>query len=117
MGPAVGDYGLDLQGFAAEDLGRVFELTEVDRIPQAIYQVQPGYPYEMSRQGLGGEVRIRFVCDEEGRVRNPRVVSSTRREFERPAVEALRQWRFEPGIKNGVKVKVNMEQPMKFTPP
>lgn len=114
MGPAVGDFGLNLQGFAAEDLDRIFELTEIDRAPQAIYTVAPNYPFALSRAGIEGRVYIRFVCDKEGRVQDPRIRSSTRMEFERPALEAIRQWRFEPGIKSGVRVKVNMELPLSF---
>lgn len=115
MGPAVGDFGLNLTGFAAEDLDRIFELTEIDRAPQPIYQVAPNYPFAMSRAGIEGRVYIRFVCDKEGRVINPRVRSATRMEFEKPAIDAIRQWRFEPGIKNGVRVAVNMELPLSFT--
>jgi protein TonB len=115
MGPAVGDFGLNLAGFAAEDLDRIFELTEIDRVPQPIYQVAPQYPFALSRAGVEGRVYIRFVCDKEGRVQNPRVRSSTRMEFEKPALDAIRQWRFEPGIKSGVRVAVNMELPLSFT--
>lgn len=115
MGSAVGDFSLNLQGFAAEDLDRIFELTEIDRVPQAIYQAQPAYPFAMMRAGIEGTVRIRFVCDKDGRVVNPRVVRATRMEFEKPALDAIRQWRFEPGIKSGVRVAVNMELPVSFT--
>lgn len=115
MGSAVGDFSLNLTGFAAEDLDRIFELTEIDRVPQPIYQAQPAYPFAMSRAGVEGRVYIRFVCDKEGRVINPRVRQSTRMEFEKPALDAIRQWRFEPGIKNGVRVAVNMELPISFT--
>jgi protein TonB len=114
MGSAVGDFSLNLAGFAAEDLDRIFELTEIDRVPQPIYQAQPAYPFAMSRAGIEGRVYIRFVCDKEGRVLNPRVRTSTRMEFEKPALDAIRQWRFEPGIKNGVRVAVNMELPITF---
>lgn len=114
MGSAVGDFSLNLQGFAAEDLDRIFELTEIDRVPQPIYQAQPAYPFAMSRAGIEGRVYIRFVCDKEGRVVNPRVRTSTRMEFEKPALDAIRQWRFEAGIKNGVRVAVNMELPVSF---
>ena len=114
MGTAVGDFGLDLQAFAAEDLDRIFDLAEVDRIPQAVYQSSPQYPYDMLRQGVQGEVRIGFVCTKDGRTQDVRVISSTRFEFERPALDAVRQWRFEPGVKNGQRVAVRMEVPIPF---
>jgi len=115
MGPAVGDFGLNLQGFAAEDLDRIFELTEIDRIPQVIYQVSPVYPFSLSRAGVEGRVYVRFVLDKNGRVQSARIRSSTRMEFEKPALDAIKQWRFEPGVKSGVRVAVNMELPLSFT--
>lgn len=114
-GVGVGDFSLNLAGFAAEDLDRIFELTEIDRAPEPIYRVEPQYPFALSRAGVEGRVVLRFVVDKEGRVQNPRIRSSTRMEFEKPAMDAIRQWRFEPGIKNGVRVSVNIEQPLSFT--
>jgi protein TonB len=114
-GAAVGDFNLNLQGMAADDLERIFEMTEIDRVPQAIYQVAPQYPFQLSRAGIEGRVQLIFIVDRDGRVVNPRVLSSTRSEFERPALDAIRQWRFEPGVKNGVRVQVRMLLPLSFT--
>jgi protein TonB len=115
MGSAVGDFSLNLAGFAAEDLDRIFELTELDRRPQQIHAVAPVYPHVMQRAGVEGRVIVRFVCDKDGRVQNARVRNSSRMEFEKPALDAIRQWRFEPGVKSGVRVAVNMELPLSFT--
>jgi protein TonB len=114
MGSAVGDFSLNLANFAAEDLDRIFELTELDRRPQAIYREAPVYPFTMSRAGIEAKVIIRFVCDKDGKVVDPRVIRSPRMEFEKPALDAIRKWRFEPGIKNGTRVATRMELPLDF---
>ena len=115
MGSAVGDFSLNLAGFAAEDLDRIFELAELDRRPQLIYSPQPDYPFTMNRAGIEGRVTIRFVCDKDGRVTNARIIKSPRVEFEKNALDAIRKWKFEPGIKNGTPVAVNMEQTITFS--
>ena len=35
--------------------------------------------------------------------------------LERPAIEAVRQWKFEPGTRNGEKVAFKMRVPITFT--
>jgi protein TonB len=47
---------------------------------------------------------------------NPRVEKSSHPEFEAPAVEALRQWKFEPAIKAGKRVSCRMRVPIRFQP-
>jgi protein TonB len=116
MGDATagGDFSLDFQVHAMEELEIIFELSEVDRIPQPIFRVAPLYPYEMKQKGINGYVSILFICDTQGRVKNVRVKSSSHREFEQEAVDALRQWKFEPGTKDGQPVNVRMLVPFKF---
>jgi protein TonB len=47
-------------------------------------------------------------------VRNPQVEKSTNPAFERPALDAVRQWKFEPGTRNGQRVEFKMRQPITF---
>lgn len=101
MGDATagGDFSMDFQVSAMEELEIVFELSEIDRIPQAIYRVAPAYPYEMKTAGITADVSLLFVCDTQGRVKRVQVKSSSHREFEQNAINALQQWKFEPGMK------------------
>src|SRR5262249_44382328 len=48
-----------------------------------------------------GTVRVVFVVDREGHVVNPQVESSTDPAFEKPALDAVKQWRFEAGTRRG----------------
>jgi len=114
-GTAFGDFSINFGALAAEDLSRIFELTEIDRAPMAIYQVEPIYPFTLSRSGVEGKATLRFVVTPRGNVTNIIVVSSSRMEFERPSIQAAEKWRFEPGVKAGTKVSVRMEQTFTFT--
>ncbi|HUG10071.1 MAG TPA: TonB family protein [Opitutaceae bacterium] len=113
-GAGFADLSLNFGDLAAEDLSRIFELAELDRAPVPIFQPKPIYPYQLNRERIGGEVRLRFVVSPQGTVRDITVVSSSRFEFERSAKEALAKWRFEPGVKHNTRVSVRMEQPIPF---
>ena len=47
---------------------------------------------------------------------NPRVEKSNHPAFEKPALEAIRQWKFEPALRGGAPVACNMRQPFRFPP-
>ncbi|HXA79864.1 MAG TPA: TonB family protein, partial [Opitutaceae bacterium] len=89
-------------------------LAAQDVLPRVLYQENPVYPVAMRRAGMRGDVRVRFVLDTEGRVRNPFVISSTNPGFNQSAIDAVLKWRFEPGIKKGVPVNTRMEVPIVF---
>ena len=61
-----------------------------------------------------GTVKVVFVVDEEGRVQYPLVSSSSDPVFEQAALEAVRQWRFEPGRRDGKPVATRMRVPLTF---
>lgn len=118
MGDATGggDFSMDFQVHVMEELELIFELSEIDRIPQVIYRVAPVYPYELKNAGVSGSVSLMFICDTKGHVKNIKVRSSSHRAFLEPTIRALRGWRFEPGIKDGIPVNVRMVAPFQFNP-
>jgi protein TonB len=59
--------------------------------------VPPEYPKDALKRGLGGEVRVRFTLDADGRVKSAEVVNaSPAGVFDRAALDAVRRWRFKP---------------------
>jgi protein TonB len=116
-GSASGDFGVvaGLEAFNALDELAVFELSELDRHPVPIQRIAPVYPYEAKQQQLTGWVRLLFVVDEAGATRNIRVDGSSSRLFEGPAQDALRSWRFTPGMKDGRAVRTRMLLPFVFS--
>ena len=100
---------------AAKTMGQVFNLADLDQKPVARNRVPPNYPFDLKRQGITGEVVVGFICDSNGDVRDPYIISSTQREFEGPALQAIQKWKFRPGKKGGKAVNSRMSQPFNFS--
>jgi protein TonB len=80
---------------------RVFDVSELKQKPTPRAQVSPRYPFDLKNAGIVGEVVVEFIVDPEGRVHNAVVVSSTHRGFDTAALQAIAQWRFNPGRQDG----------------
>ena len=91
-----------------------FDVSELGTKPEAVSQVPPVYPAELRKAKIEGSVTLVFVLNENGRVEEARVENSSRPEFERPALEAIRKWRFRPGMKDGQAVRTYIRIPMRF---
>jgi protein TonB len=99
---------------ATEIQDEVFTVAELEKRPEAVSQVAPVYPAELRKAKVEGVVTLVFVLDETGRVDEPRIENSSRPEFERPALDAIRKWRFSPGMKDGQAVRTYVRLPMRF---
>ncbi|WP_282176505.1 energy transducer TonB [Vibrio nereis] len=67
-----------------------------------IHRVEPRYPYKASQRRIEGYVVIRFNIDEKGRPVDLEVIEAKpKRLFEREAVKALKQWRYQPMLEQG----------------
>lgn len=75
--------------------------------PRPIYQVQPQYTEEAKVAKIQGSVQLRVVIDEQGRTEDIQVAMSLDPGLDEQAVEAVRQWQFAPGTKDGVAVPVS----------
>ena len=95
-------------------LEEVFSLADLDQRPRAIFQTPPRYPAELRRRGVAGTVTVVFTVDATGRVVAPKVERATDPAFESPALEAVRQWRFDPGTRKGQPVQFRMRVPITF---
>ncbi|MBP7140648.1 MAG: TonB family protein [Opitutaceae bacterium] len=91
------------------------ETEGIDIPPKVIMQVKPVYPLAMRISGMRAEVVLDFVVDIEGRVVHAGVVRSSNPLFDEAAIEAVRKWRFRPGIKNGRPVNTRMQVPIMFS--
>jgi protein TonB len=101
-------------GGGGEDLERVFSLADLDQKPRVLIQTVPRYPPEMRRKKVQGTVYMTFLVDRSGRVVEPAVEKSTNPAFDGAAMEAVRQWKFEPGTRQGEKVQFKMRIPITF---
>jgi protein TonB len=97
-----------------DDADRIFTLADLDQTPRVVYQPVPEYPQELRRKKMEGSVYMLFVVDRDGRVLNPIVQKSSHPAFEKPAAQAVRRWRFEPGKSGGRAVQFKMRVPITF---
>ena len=79
-------------------------------------KVQPIYPAEARSMRLQGPVVLQAVIDEVGKVRNLRTVSGDS-VLARAAMDAVRQWRYQPYRLNGQPVEMPTEITVNFTLP
>ncbi|MGQ9471303.1 MAG: TonB family protein [Candidatus Aminicenantales bacterium] len=88
--------------------GDLIPLDEIDVQPRAIKTVEPKYPPLAQQIGLEGSVLINALISENGDVIRTEILRGIKNgaSLENAAEAAIRQWKFTPAMKNGVKVKV-----------
>jgi protein TonB len=74
----------------------------------------PDYPKDFARTNLEGTVRLRFVVEPDGTVRNVEVVGSPPAPLAAVSVNAILQWKFKPLKRDGQPVKVRFERDIVF---
>lgn len=84
-------------------------------LPKLIRDVRPQYTADAMRRGITGAVLLRCVVDRDGVPTSLEIVRSLDEELDQVALAALKQWRFEPGKKNGNAVLVQIDVTMSFT--
>jgi TonB family protein len=104
-GPGVGPgYGGGIGGGAYRVGGGV-------SAPRVLYSPDPEYSDEARKAKYQGSVVLWIIVGADGRVRDVRVQRTLGLGLDEKAIEAVRKWRFEPAMKNGqpVAVQVNVE--------
>jgi protein TonB len=76
--------------------------------PVVMSQASPLYPRAAQRMGLSGEVQLQALIGINGAGEQVRIlkVSHKNMGFETESEKAVRQWRYKPATKNGVKVRM-----------
>jgi TonB family protein len=85
-------------------------------IPRVVVKVPPRYPESEKASGRQGAVVLALRVDERGEVAGVRVAQGLGPAFDEAAVAAVRQWRFEPGRRDGEPVAVEMSITVNFRP-
>jgi TonB family protein len=94
--------------------GDLVELTPEVVPPRRISGKLASYPSAAAKKKLQGRVTIGLLVDEKGEPQDLVVVSSAGDVLDRAVLDAVRQWRYEPAQKNGVKVRVRIEESQGF---
>jgi TonB family protein len=83
--------------------------------PKVLHQVIPSYPDELRRKGIEGQVELQVGIDEEGNVGGVRILKSLNPYLDNSAVHALKQWKYEPVLRDGVPVPAVITLTVNFT--
>jgi protein TonB len=100
---AVGD-GTPLRRARDSDGGEIYTGKEVTRRAIVLSRPQPSYPKQARRNGTQGVVRLRMVLAASGKVENVAVWRGLPDGLSEEAIKAALKIKFEPALKDGVKV-------------
>lgn len=85
--------------------GQVYRIGGGVTPPTVLYKIEPEYPQDAKAEKYQGTVLVSVVINPEGVPESANVVQGDSR-MAAKALEAVRQWRFKPGIKDGIPVPV-----------
>jgi periplasmic protein TonB len=91
--------------------GGVYRVGGGVSAPRAIYDPDPEYSEEARKAKYQGTVLLWLIVGADGKPRDIRVQHSLGMGLDERAIDAVRQWKFEPAMKDGqpVAVQVNIE--------
>jgi protein TonB len=94
--------------------GGVFKVGGGISAPQAVLTPDPEYTDEARRAKTQGTCTLWLIVDAAGRPRNIRVVHGLGFGLDAKAMEAVQQWRFDPALKDGKPVTVQISIEVEF---
>ncbi len=98
----------------ANEQEKVYEVGGDVKSPKLVHYVEPDFSPKSKEAYVEGTVKISTVVTKAGETRDMRVTSGLNSEEDRTAVEALKQWKFEPGTRNGEAVNVRVTVEISF---
>jgi len=91
--------------------GKVYKVAGGVRAPRAIYAPDPDYSDAARKANFGGTVVLWLIVGPDGKPRDIKVARALGMGLDEKAIEAVQQWKFDPAIKDGnpVAVQINVE--------
>ena len=96
--------------------GALVDLDAVDTPPRVARVVKPSYPPLALQARIGGIVILRVLVSETGVPAEIQVLRQGRAGLTEAAVKAVKEWTFQPAIKDGVPVRTWISVPIPFEP-
>lgn len=106
---------LPLESLAANDLGDLFSVDDLDAPLITLARIPPIYPMRAKHRGIEGWVRVQFVVDEDGLVSGVTVLESEPPGiFDQSVIRCVSGWRFRAGTVGSIPVKTRAETTVRF---
>jgi TonB family protein len=106
---------LDLTLVDPVDGKRVFRVGNGVSAPAIISRVEPTYSQRAKATGLEGKVVLATIIRKDGGVDILKVVRSLGYGLDENAIQALKQWKFRPGMKSDISVDVALNIEVSFS--
>ncbi len=101
--------------FKAELSSFAFKIQEVDTPPSPLFKIKPHYPLKAKHQKTEGALLMQFTVNPKGETQDIQIMEADPPGlFNASASEAIRQWKFNPGYKDGKPVSVRVSLPLKY---
>jgi protein TonB len=92
---------------------KIYEVHEV-KAPVLLHRVAPPYPQQLVKTRMTALVVVRCIIDKNGRVRDPQILRPALPPFNAAVIDAVQQWRYTPGSRNGVAVETYLNVSVTF---
>jgi TonB family protein len=112
-----GDGGVGIgrsRGFGPEGDSAGYSVGNGITAPSVLSRVDPEYSEEARKAKYSGSVMLSIVVNADGRADNIKVIKSLGMGLDEKAIEAVERWRFRPGTKDGVPVRVRAQIEVNF---
>ena len=96
-----------------EEEEEIVEFFAVQKKPEIIKKVLPKYPPIAQRAGIEGMVVVDFIVDEKGLPTQIKILKGHPM-LDEAAINAVKQYRFSPGMQRDKPVKVKWRVPIRF---
>ena len=94
-----------------------YKIAELDSSPTRTKKTEPVYPQALVGERIEGDAVVQIIVDKRGVPVEVQCTKASNPLFAAAAVAAVNEWRFTPGIKDGVPVSATLSIPIKFYPP
>jgi TonB family protein len=111
------DYAIQIAGPSDRPgiSGPVYRLDEGVSPPSILYRVEPTYSKEGRKANIQGVVVLSAIVRKDGNIEIVKVVRGLGYGLDENGISALKQWKFRPGMMNGVPVDVALNVEVNFS--
>lgn len=95
-------------------VGPIFRVGGGVYPPRPVFHPEPEYSEDARKKAVSGTVLLKMIVTSEGEVSNVTVAKSLGNGLDEKAIEAVKQWKFQPATKDGQPVPVLISVEVEF---
>jgi len=88
--------------------------TGLTRPPRPVTMPTPAYPLDLKKRGIEGVVVVEFIVGTDGMAHEVKIISAPDPLLGAAVLDASKDWRFDPGVREGKAVAVKLSEPITF---